>query len=237
MESEIESQSKKSIKEKIMAAVKSGELVMRPRWHFVLRAALLVLGVVITLLVLIYLASFILFILRASGIIFIPFFGGRGLFASLFSLPWFLIMLVILFIIVLELLVKKYSFSYRRPLLYSAISIIAIVVLGSLAVSRIALHERLFRDARHGHLPFAGGFYRNFGAPRLGNIHRGEIVQMMPNGFILNDLRDETSTIVVAPETRVFPIEKLEVGDEVIIFGENNAGVIRAEGIREIEKE
>src|SRR3989344_3614541 len=114
----------RSIKEEVIARIKRGETIMRPRWHFVLRAMLYALGVLIAALALVYLASFIMFVLRETGLLFVPSFGFRGVGVFLFSLPWFLILLSLVFVFVLEVLVRRYAFAYRKPLLYSVFGIV-----------------------------------------------------------------------------------------------------------------
>ncbi|MBU4141685.1 hypothetical protein KKE99_02325, partial [Patescibacteria group bacterium] len=87
----------KSIKESILSVIKSGQVKMRPRWHFVLKTALAAFGVIILVLTVLYLASFIIFVLRQTGVLFVPAFGLQGWFAFFTNLPIFLIGLLIVF--------------------------------------------------------------------------------------------------------------------------------------------
>ena len=106
----------KSIKNKVLEAIKSGQVKMRPRWYFILKTILVALGIVMIFLTLLYLISFIIFILRITGIWFAPAFGFEGYGIFLFSLPWLLVIISVLFAIILEVLVKRYSFAYRHRL-------------------------------------------------------------------------------------------------------------------------
>lgn len=209
---------------------------MRPKWHFVLRTALMLTGLFLAVLVLLYMVSFIMFVLRQTGVLFVPVFGFRGLVEFLFSLPWLLIFTAFVFLVILEILVRRYSFAYRKPLLYSLVGIILFVGVGSIFVSRSGLHEGFFHYAIERRLPFAGPFYLGYGGARFEHIHPGIVQDMMEDGFHLTDRRGNVFTVVIAPETR-FPFgTDFRTGDDVVVFGESaTSGAIRALGIRRID--
>lgn len=223
---------KKSIKEGVLEAIQTGRAKMRPRWHFVLRAVLLVVGVSLVFFALLYLASFILFALRETGIWFAPLYGSRGWITFFRSLPWVLIFLSLVFMVVLEILVQRYAFANRKPLLYSVLGIVVLAVLGGIIVA--PFHRPFFRSAREHSFPFAGGFYRNFEFARFDDIHRGRIMTITPEGFVLQDLNGETSTVFITSGTRMFPDPDVESGNAVVVFGDQTDHAIQAYGIREI---
>ena len=176
------------IEHDVMSAIESGQIKMRPRWQFVLTATLLGVGAVVLLLTLLYLFSFILFALHESGAWFVPNFGASGWWAFFHRLPWVLIGFVILFVVVLEVLVRRYAFAYRRPLLASALWIIGIVLVGGAIISATRFHNTIFDFARRNGLPVIGGIYRQFGAPRFDDIHRGDIVQVATGTFVIGGM-------------------------------------------------
>jgi hypothetical protein len=157
---------KKSIKDQVMEAIKRGQVKMRPRWHFVLRASLFFTGLTIVSMALVYLASFIIFFFQRTGAISVPVFGFRGIISFLFSLPWLLILFGIIFVVLLELLIRRYSFAYRRPLLYSLLGIIVFASLVGFVVSKTSLHRGFFARAQERKLPIAGPLYRHY----MGNM-------------------------------------------------------------------
>lgn len=229
---------KKTIQDHILEAAKSGRVRMRPKWHFVLKAALGLVGGVMLVLVLVYLSSFIIFVLRRTGVLFAPGFGSRGWYDFFASLPWVLILLAVVFIVILELLVRHYSFAYRRPLLYSVLGIVLVVFAGGIMLEHTPLHGRLFRYARENRLPPPmGHFYRGFGMQRFNDVHRGTVVSSTDRGFIMEDVRGETSTVVISPRTRLPLGADFAVGDTVVVFGEQDGTAIRAFGIREVDAE
>ena len=226
---------KKNIEQSVLTAIKSGRVKMRPRWQFVLRATLIAVGVIVMFLALLYLVSFILFVLHQTGAWFVPAFGPSGWFAFFHRLPWVLIGLAILFIIILEVLVRRYAFAYQRPLLASALSILGIVLIGGATISATRFHVGLFNSARHNGLPVIGGMYRGFGMSRFDDIHRGEIIQMAGNTFVIQDDDGDTSTILLTPETRLPFGDDFTASDTVIVFGVPGPdGTVRAFGIQKV---
>lgn len=227
----------KSVKNNILSAIESGKIMMRPRWHFVLRAALFLLGTILVALTLLYLSSFIFFSLHQSGAWFFPRLGFRGLGLFFISLPWLLILVGIIFIIVLEVLVKKYSFSYRKPLLYSTIGIIIFVLLGGFVIAKTSLHPGLFENARNNQLPFGGGLYRQFGNQRPpGNVALGTVIEIIGKGYKIEDPRGETVEVIINTETQFPAGRNIAVDDNVIVLGQRQNSNITASVIRKIEE-
>jgi len=227
----------KSIREDILAAIKSGQVKMRPKWLFVLKASLAVIGVLILLLTILYLASFIIFILRQTGVLFVPVFGYQGWYAFFAHLPLFLIILLIMFIVILELLVRNYSFAYRRPLLYSVLGISILAAIGAFAVANSSFHGGMSKYADKNRETFVGRFYGEYGRQRFGDVHRGIIMEMINNGFTMRNRREEVLTIVVSRRTRLPLGADFSSGDIVVVFGPRDGNEVQAFGVQEIEGE
>ena len=227
---------KQSIREKVLAAIKAGDVTMRPKWHFMLRAILFVTGIVLMFLAIIYLASFIIFILSDTGTWFLPIFGAPGWFEFFRSLPWILILLALVFIIVMELLVRHYTFAYRQPLLYSAIGIIVLVVIGSTSLAALHFHDHFLRYAEDIHLPIASDFYHGFGTTHHDNVHLGTITTTTDDGFLIREHRGGILRVIISSQTR-FPLgTDFAEGDTVLVFGARNDDMINALGVREVEE-
>jgi len=225
---------KKSIKEDILSTIKSGQLKMRPRWQFILKAILAILGTVIVFLTILYLASFIIFVLRQTGVLFVPVFGMEGWFAFFAHLPFFLIFLLVIFIVVLELLVRHYAFAYRRPLLYSAIGIFVLAAAGALILVNSPFHGGMSKYAENNRETFFGKLYSEYGQQKFKDIHRGIIIDMMNNGFTMQNRRQEVLTIVISRRTRLPLGADFSAGDIVVVFGPREGNLVQAFGIQEI---
>jgi len=226
--------SDKSIKDNVLGAINTGKATMRPKWHFVLQAVLLVLGVFLSVLTGMYLVSFIIFILHQTGIWFLPGLGGVALLFT--SLPWVLVLVAIIFIIVLEILVKKYSFGYKKPLLYSSLGVIVLVLAGGFVLAQTSLHRGLFNRARHNSLPIGGSFYRQFGTQQPpSNVAFGVITDKLENGFRITDPSGKIIDIITNDQTEFWTDDELVVSDHIVVVGEHQDLGIQASSIKEID--
>lgn len=225
-----------SVQDNVRRAIASGNVTMRSRWYFVANAVLLIIGTMLVALTLLYIGSFIIFILHQTGVWFIPSFGMRGLREFLIALPWLLILLTLLFIVILEVLIKKYAFVYNRPLLYSVAGIIFFVAFGGFALTLIPFHSNLFRQAQRNNLPFAGRVYRLYGMPSYrGRVIPGAIVEIINNGYRITTPRNETITVALTPATVLIPRNGFGIGDEIVALGDWQDDIMVAFGIRRIQ--
>lgn len=249
-------QNQPSLKYRVLAAARRGDITMRPRWHFVLKGTLIGVGTLLTLLTLLYIASFVVFSLRQTGAWFVPVFGSGGWFAFFRAIPWFLVLFGVLFVALLELLVRRYSFVYRKPLLYALLGMLLVSV--AVGVVAAPLHRGLFRAARRSPPPIVGSFYHDLGLQRFPDVHRGVIVGGDPDdstslgiardrslttggsttislgGFLIEDPGGMRWTVHMGPRTRLPFGAEFEPGDTVVIFGPEHGGVIEAFGAREL---
>jgi hypothetical protein len=223
----------KSIKELVLDKIKKGEVKMRPKAHFILKTILALSVAVVLVLFVLYLTSFISFSFKAGGIGVLPGFGSRGL-GSLFSaMPWPLILIAAVLIFVLEILVRRFAFSYRQPILYSVLAIVLVVSLGSFAVNKTYLHPALFQRAQENRLPLAGGLYRDFGLPKSQDMNRGIVSEITESGFYFK-ANGEALNVIVSAETRFPKGAGIKEGELVMVLGERKGDTIQAFGISKI---
>ena len=225
---------KSSISDKVLKQIEKDQVKMRPKIYFILKALLIMSGIFIVALFVLYLVSFIVFALQASGAWYLSRFGFQGIKASIFLIPWLLIFVALFLVITLEALVKQFSFSYRRPILYSVLGIIIFVFLGSFAIGKTGLHPNLFQKAKEGRLPVAEEFYRGYGMGKFHNVHRGVVSELTNNGFSIKTCREEVLLVIVTPETLFLFEGNVEMYDGVIILGERDDHIITALGVRKI---
>jgi len=228
---------KNSLSDEILNKIKSGSVKMKPKLYFILQTIFLILSIFTLFLFVIYIVSFIAFSLRATGLLFLPKFGFPGIGIFLISFPWPLILLAIILIAALEILSKHFNFIYRRPLLYSLIGIIIIVIAIGFLVERTPFHSNLFRRSQTEHLPAIEPFYRDFGVPRIPDAHIGVISEIIDGNFVIKTPRDETLTIIITPETNFSPEKDIKEGDTIVVLGKRNDDTVQALEVHEIGKD
>lgn len=225
-----------SLKDAVMKGIQEGTVRMRPRWHFMLLSALVLVGALVVCLTMIYVVSLVVYLLQANGEWFAPSFGLRGWFSLLNALPWLLMLLLVIFVGILEILVRRYTFVYKKPLLTSVLGIITVVVAGGFLVALTPLHSRMAHFDRNRMLPPPfDGLYREPPALRSPDLFRGEIISI-ENGRILMITKEGRMTVLVDPRTRLPHGNGFTIGDLIVIIGDSVAsGTIHAFGIRPVE--
>jgi len=224
----------KKLSEKLIDQVNSGQVKMKPKTYFVLKTSLFFLITFFIFLSILFFLSFIIFSLRTSGVSLLPGLGFRGIGVFLISLPWILILTAVVLILVLELFVKKFSFSYRRPILYSVLVIVVFVVLGGFAIANTQMHSGLFLKAQQEKLPIAGGFYRGFSDKEHSQVHKGTVSEIIDDGFSLKTFDGEVLTIIINSKTKLPLNGILNINDQVLILGKRLEDKVDALGIRMI---
>ena len=224
------------MEDKIFDAIKSGDVKMRPRWYFFLRDAMGVIAIIFVLLVVVYLASFIIFVLHQNGAWFVPVFGFSGWFALFNALPWMLILLSAIFVIMLAILVKRYQFAYQWPMLYSFLGVGFLIAAACFLFIQSSFYEPFFGSGIAENVPFLGLYYPGFGTLEPNNVHRGLVILTGKNGFVLQDNAGAISSIVVQSSTIVPMGTVFKVGNTMIVFGDRSpTGTIYAVGVETLK--
>lgn len=226
-----------TVEDQVLSTIKSGKAKMRPKWHFSCYAMLNVMAIAIVLMILIYLASFVVFALHQTGAWFATDFGFEGWYILFSSLPWVLVALSAAFIATLAVLARGCSLGYQWPVAYALLAILFLIVGGALLITHTALSLALFNPGPRQMIPLLGDVYQGFGVLTSNDIHRGTIAELTASGFVIQSstMEGHSSTIVVGPQTR-FPYGSVfTLGDSVVVIGNReNDGMIQAMGVEKV---
>jgi uncharacterized SAM-binding protein YcdF (DUF218 family) len=228
-------ENQKSISETVISKIKERQIKMRPRIYFIFKIGILAFGLAMLTLSAIFLTSFIFFSIRQSGLFFLGNFGFSGIRIILFSMPWLLILGVVALIVTSEFFADHFQFVYKRPVMYSVLAIIIIVILGGVALDFTPLHANLLMNAQKGEPSIAGHFYREFGAPKIPDVHYGSISEITNDGFKINTNRGEELNIIINENTQVFD-KNIKEGDSVMVFGKKDNQSVKAGVIQKIDE-
>ena len=218
------------ITDQVIGAIAEGQVKVRPKWQLAAKSGLLVLICVLLAVVLFYLESFIFFSLRHTGIILLPSFGPRGWLLFMLYLPWLLILLSLILILVLEVLLRRYSLAYHRPLLYSLLVIL--VGAGFVGYLIAPCHQSIYRVARDNRLPLAGPFYRDLDRHDFSGIRHGMMVSVSGTNFVIQSWDGATSSVIVGDTDDFSNNVHFQQGDELFFFGNEGPDQFRAQGMR-----
>lgn len=214
----------KDIKSLVLEKIQSGKINMRPRFYFVLKVAILILVAVLTLLVSSLLVSFIIFSLMASGMLFLFGFGLRGFLMFFLLFPWPLFVLEVVFIILLEWLVKRFKFGYRLSFSRLLLVILSLSVVIGVIIDITPLHRDFQHRAEQRNLPLVGDFYREIRRPQPNQeIFRGVVSDAGTSSFVLNHKNDGAGSssqkyfVILPPDVPGFVVPSN--GDVVFVAG------------------
>ena len=222
------------LSKKVLEKIQAGQVKIRSRFRFMLTHVLLVLGATVAMALVIFLLSFIIFAIRGTGTWYLSYYGPKGIWSFLAVFPWMIFIVAVVLLIVFEIFVKH--FSYKRPLVYSAIAALILAMVFSWATLKVGLHSRLREYSQSSNLPVIGKMYRGFENGPVGHMVLGSIEELTEHGFILRTDRDERLEVEITEGTR-FPFGKyLEEGFAVFVAGEREVNKIRAFGVHKIEE-
>jgi hypothetical protein len=128
-----------TIEQAIMAKVKANEVVMKPKWYFVLGSLSMIAGLIATTISAIFLTNITLFLLKQHG----PNWQWR-LDSMLASFPWWIPILAVGGLLVGLRLLRHYDFSYKKNFPAIALGFILAIVLAAWAIDALGLSQAWF---------------------------------------------------------------------------------------------
>lgn len=210
------------LKQHILDAVKHNKLHMIPKWQFVLYSILAIVGVVFLVVVAVFVSSLGLFVFSRYGLLTLPLKDFISLLHAIHVLPLILFLTAMLFVIVVELIARRYTFFARRPLFVTLGGVTLSVLVVGFIVSDTPLHEYVREYAKTHRIELMSRMYDR-------PLRRGEMKDMI---VIRGELQEKTRTTarvlqfneevveVSATSTQaVQDLRVLENGDDVAVFG------------------
>lgn len=207
---------------KIIDKIGNDKIKMKNKAYFIFRSVVLVLTIVFVSLISLFFASLIIFTLRASGLLLLPPLGLRGLKMFLFSFPWIMAILILLLMFSLSILAKKYKFVYKKPLLYSVLGIVIIVLIGGFVCAEFSFHDKIFEYKERS--PIISFFYEE---KEIKDLYVGLVVEVGNNNFVLQT-KNGSKLIIISNIT-------VEINDPVMVIGEREGNIINAFDVHRIK--
>ncbi len=224
-----------SIHDKVLSKIQCGDVRMRPRYYFTLKVIALVLITCCVLLMSSFLFSYILFSIKISGELFLLGFGLRGIQAFIILFPWTLFLIDLLFILILEKLIKHFKFGYKHSFIYLSLSITLFVIVAGLIINSTSIHRDLLNHSEKHPTPVVGGFYEHLRKPkREKGIFEGKIIETHDTSFSMHMEPDPEPYIVEG--STLFHIDSLLKRDDMVfVAGILQGHKIQAYGIHKTE--
>ncbi len=212
-----------NLKSKILETVQKNNIKMIPKWKFVLYSALGIAGVWFTFLVLVFVVSLIFFVLSRYGFMDMPFFGFMQTLHALGAVPFALFFAAIILLIVMEIISRMYTFTFRKPLSVTLLGITLVVAFSSYMVSQTPVHEYV-RDYMKSHnLTMLSRAYDRPSPPnniRGMDVLRGEVVFVTGTSATVMLFNGEKIIAYATTSNGTTTMPKVPViGDDVVMLG------------------
>ena len=221
------------IKTNILQFVEKNKIDMIPRWKFVLYSLLWTVLALFTFTALVFTGSMIMYILSTHGFIYLPLFGIGELVQSLRSIPLILFTLTIVLVVLVEMLVRHYSFSFRKPMLTTLLTLTGASLVCSFLLTLTPVHKEIRNYARDHNIGF---IYHEYDRPLPLNeletmtVIRGIVVATSSDGIMLALSDDSIQAVYASSTLHHFRIPTK--GEDVVVFGRLTGQIFEAVAIR-----
>ena len=119
------------MKDKIMKDIKNDKISIRSRWYFIAKSIGLQSGLTLGIVMLIFFVNGFFYFVKSNNLLLSLHYGDSPLQMFLHSLPYDLVIVIVLLLLFLNYLIRKFDFSYSHPL----VVVFSIVVLFSIFIS------------------------------------------------------------------------------------------------------
>lgn len=126
-----------------MAQVRSGAIVMKPRWYFLLGSLLLTVGLIGLSIGALFLTNLTFFLMRQHGPM-----GTVRLQMMLATFPWWIPILAIAGMVMGIVLLKKFDFSYRKNFSLMVVAFIAAILIAAFLIDVTGISDTWFGKGR-----------------------------------------------------------------------------------------
>jgi glucan phosphoethanolaminetransferase (alkaline phosphatase superfamily) len=150
-----------TIQEEVLNAIKEGKLNMRPKWHFILKAILRALSIIILFFALVYLLNFIGLVTHEKDFNLLDL-SPRGMRAFMTAVPWVIVLLSMSLLSIFYILIKKYSFVYKKPIVYGFFGLIFFVLFIGFVIHIFDMNYRFARFGEGARTPILGPMHKYY---------------------------------------------------------------------------
>lgn len=153
----------KDIKNEIMSKIEKGDIKMKSHWFCIAQKIGLQSGLALTVLILVFLLNAFFYYIKTNELLLSLHYGPSVWQKLLHSLPYDLILIIIFFLILLNFIIKKFDFSYKKPfILIFAIVLVFVIFFASVVfASNFNNILRIDLGKSNVEIPYIKDFYVN----------------------------------------------------------------------------
>lgn len=219
------------ISQQVMDRICLENIKMRPRMHFIFKAAFLKLSIALFLILSVFLCSLVLFKLRLYNPFGFLTFGFLGLGTSLKLIPWDIITLALAVISIGIRLLIYLDFSYQKNFSSLAVGLLLFTIFTGATIDQTGLNEQLKKANQ---LPwlYRGRYFSNswvIGEITKSDYQKHQLVVTVP---VLTKPGENLEILVTWDNRTFFPTGKsFPTGVYVQVVGEDFGSFFKAQGV------
>lgn len=229
-----------NIKDEVLKKIQTGQISMRSKAYFLIKLGFLSILTVLITVVSIFLLSFVLFSSSLDGSLFLVRFGGSGLYNFVLTLPWYLLLVLIFLLILLDLLLKSFSFGYKSPAVFLLGGTFLVITGLSTLVNFTPFHQSIMdRVEKDKTLPFHNIYDGVDSRYQKPGTWKGYVGKINGNSFKFKyviGIKGEFGEAEVFAVNEITVVGKLAEGDLVFVAGNILDNRIMAYGIKKLNK-
>ncbi len=227
----------KILKETVIEKIKKGDVEMRSKSYFILKGFLVFGTIGLSFVFAIYLLTLLIFVLRINDIILLSDFGWYGLSIFIKIFPWAILFLSLFFLLLTDILSRKFSFAYRKTIIVSLGVVTLIVFFFSILIDSYSLQDKVYQSALRNEIPIGRQMYRDLANIESENVVMGKVVEINEEFLIIEkDNQEKVTVIITDPASRHFrSLDRVREGESVFVIGEeDDTGKINAFGVKKM---
>ncbi len=230
-----------NVSKQVLDRIEAGDISMHSKARFLLKLILLITSAVAVITLSAAILSFILFGINQSGNSALIGFDTHELIIFLRLFPWNLLLLDVVALLCFELLLRQFTFGYRRSMLSLLLLAAVLSIAIAFVLDQSRANDAILRNARNHSIPFFGGIYDKGHLPpaRELGICRCIIQSIDPRtGTTLYMYEDDPfgSTTLIGLLPQGFATSGLVIGRPVLIVGDIASDTIRIINIQVLQK-
>jgi hypothetical protein len=228
------------IKNEVLNKIKSGQINMRSKAYFLVKLGFLSILTILITLVSVFLLSFVLFSSSLDGSLFLVRFGGTGLYNFILTLPWYLLLLDIFLLILLDMLLKSFSFGYKSPVVFLFGGTFLFITIISTLINFTPLHQKIMNSVEGNKSPLFHNIYDGVDSRyQKPGTWKGYVGKINGNSFqfkYVKGITGQYGDAEVFAVNEITVVDKLMEGDLVFVAGNILDNRIMAYGIKKLNK-
>ena len=212
-----------NIKENVLNKIKEQNIKKRPTWYFMIRSIFVSAFIFMSVFFVVYFSSFMQLLSYEQEFKKASRLGTQGFFILMQTIPWMIIVFLLIALTALHFLVRYFEFGYQRPILYTMLGTLLATFLLSYLIGYLDKESRLARLGENRKIPFLNNFHDKYRDGRQGRLLHGIIIEKKDNYIIVQASRSSSTVEVeINKQTKgVDKLEGLELGSNVFVVLSN----------------